>query len=88
MQKSLQDDKLTMFQPKKGYPKLRGRAADIAGLHAAMLALWGAHMDPTDAHHRRVRLMLALNKQIQKLSDTHWKLSRHCKTTFDFHQMM
>ena len=60
-------DKLTMFQPKKGYPKLRGRAADIAGLHSAMLALWAAHMDPADVHHRRIRLVLQLNCQIQDL---------------------
>lgn len=62
-------DKLTMFQPKKGYPKLRGRAADIAGLHSAMHALWNDQMDASSVQHRQIRLMLSLNMQINELLD-------------------
>ena len=43
-------DKLTMFQPKKGYPKLRGRASDIAGLAHCMFDLWSHYMDQGDQH--------------------------------------
>ena len=64
-------DKMTMFQPKKGYPKLRGRAADIAGLHAAMLQLWTGKMDATDVQHRQIRLLLDLNHQIVDLLETY-----------------
>lgn len=64
-------DKMTMFQPKKGYPKLRGRAADIAGLHAAMLELWSLHMDEANLQHRQIKLVLQLNNQIQNLLETY-----------------
>ena len=33
-------DKLSMSHKKKGHPKLRGWAADIKGLDAAMLSVW------------------------------------------------
>jgi len=64
-------DKLTMFQPKKGYPKLRGRAADIAGLHSAMHALWNQFMDASNVQHRQIRLILSLNMDINELLDTY-----------------
>ena len=64
-------DKLTMFQPKNGFPKLRGRTADIAGLHAAMLQLWRLHMDMADVQHRQIRLVLQLNHEIQDLLETY-----------------
>lgn len=64
-------DKMTMFQPKKGCPKLRGRAADIAGLHAAMLQLWTGKMDATDVQHRQIRLLLDLNHQIVDQLETY-----------------
>lgn len=60
-----------MFRPKKGYPKLRGRAADIAGIHAAMLQLWTGRMDAADVQHRQIRLILGLNHQIQDLLETY-----------------
>ncbi len=44
-----------------------GQAHNVSGLHAAMLALWSAHMDPTDAHHRRVRLMWVLKKKYKNI---------------------
>ena len=57
-------DEIIMSQPKKRYPKLTGRAADIAGLHAAMHQLWTGRMDATDVRHRQIRLLLDLNHQI------------------------
>ena len=63
-------DKLTMFQPKKGYPRLRGRAADIAGLHEAMLALWCNYMVPGDLQHRQKRLCLQLKRKIADILET------------------
>ena len=61
--------KLTMIQPKKGYPKLRGRAADIQSLHGALLELWTQKMDPANTQHRQIRLFLDLNHQLQNLLD-------------------
>ena len=61
--------KLTMVQPKKGYPKMRGRAADMQSLHDALLALFTEVMDETNTQHRRIRLFLELNKQVQDSLD-------------------
>ena len=40
--------KLSMFQRKKGYAKLRGKAAEVMGLGPALLACWKAFMDAED----------------------------------------
>ena len=61
--------KLSMFLKKTGYPRLRGRASDIMGLHHAMLDVWKAHMQEENVHHRRIRLLLDLNHQIANLLD-------------------
>jgi len=61
--------KLTMFQPKKGYPKLKAKAGDVLGLGPAMLALWSAHMSHAEITHRRIRLLLDLNVRIAKTLD-------------------
>jgi hypothetical protein len=62
-------DKLTMFVRKKGFPKLRGRACDIMGLHAALLALWGKFMSPGNIQHKQVRYLLQLNHQLANTLD-------------------
>jgi hypothetical protein len=56
-------DKLSMFVKKTGYPRLRGRAADIMGLYNTMLELWKTHMTEANLQHRQIRLILILNKQ-------------------------
>lgn len=63
-------DKLTMIQPKKGFPKVRGRAADIAGLGSSLLALWTKHMQNTDLQHRQIHLFLKLWLQVKDLLET------------------
>ena len=59
-----------MFQPKKGYPKLRGRASDIAGLAHCMFDLWSHCMDQGDQHHLRIRLFLKLNLELKDILET------------------
>ena len=59
--------KLTMFEKKKGYPKLRGRAADIMGLDATILHLWKLYADPNDNFHKRIQLLLELNLKVSTL---------------------
>ena len=63
-------DKLTMFQPKKGYPKLRGRAADIAGLAHCLHDLWQEQMQAGDEWHARVRLFLQYNLELKRTLET------------------
>ena len=63
-------DKLTMFQPKNGFPKMRGRAADIASLAKPLLDLWTEKMNPGDGQHIRVKLFLKLYWELKELLET------------------
>ena len=63
-------DKLTMFQPKNGFPKMRGRAADIASLAKPLLDLWTEKMNPGDEQHIRVKLFLKLNWELKEVLET------------------
>ena len=63
-------DKLTMIQPKKGYPKLRGRASDIAGLAHCLLDLWMNFMDHTNQQHQQIKLFLKLNLELKNALET------------------
>ena len=58
---------MTMIQPRKGFPRLRGRAADIASLDAAMLDLFTSQMDEANEQHCLIRLFLDLNHQLCEL---------------------
>ncbi|CAE8586409.1 unnamed protein product, partial [Polarella glacialis] len=60
-------NKLTMFCRKSGYPKLRGKANEIRHFGAALLGLWGAHMNGALELHRKVHLMLKLNVRMETL---------------------
>ena len=60
--------KKTMLKPKKGFPKIRGRASDVQSLDHALLALFSAHMLEDNLQHRQIRLFLDLNLQFPKLS--------------------
>ena len=62
-------DKISMFKKKKGFPKLKGRAADIMGLDLALYECWVHFMDSTDEQHQLVALFLKLNLDISKLLD-------------------
>ena len=66
-----------MFQPKKGYPKLRGRAADIAGLASAMHALWNNFMDVENVQHRQIRSILSLNMGTNEIIDEYSNIWLH-----------
>ena len=59
--------KMTMVKPKKGFPKLRGRAADIHSLAGAIESLFAHHMDEADANHGRIKLVLSLNRELSDL---------------------
>ena len=81
-------DKLTMFQPQKGYPKLRGRAADIAGLAHCLYDLWQEHMTEGDEWHTRIKLFLKCNVELKDTLETFplrmvsLQFQRHSMTKF------
>ena len=59
--------KMTMVQPKKGFPKLRGRAADMASLDKTMLALWDSLMGQENTQHKQIKLFLEIHRQLCEL---------------------
>ncbi|OLQ11797.1 hypothetical protein AK812_SmicGene4402 [Symbiodinium microadriaticum] len=59
--------KMTMIKPRKGFPRLRGRAADIHSLAGAISSLFARFMDETNANHGRINLVLKLNVELQQL---------------------
>ena len=61
--------KLTMFVKKKGFPKLKGRAADIMGLDLAMKSCWQQFMTQGNEQHELILLFLSLNVRIGDLLD-------------------
>ena len=62
-------DKLSMFV-KKGYPKLKGKAADIKGLDLAMQKCWLIFMDTSLVQHIQIAALLQLNLEIGTLLDS------------------
>ena len=63
-------DKLSMFQKAKGFPKLKGRAADIRGLDKAILACWDHHLDSDDPQHLQISALLQLNVEVRDVLDS------------------
>lgn len=62
-------DKVSMFKKKKGFPKLKGRAADIRGLDQTMYMLWQQHRNPEDPRHAQISLLLQTNMEIGQILD-------------------
>ena len=59
--------KLSMVYKKTGYPRLRGRAADIYGLAPAMKSLWETYMLQENRPHRLISLVLKANHELDEL---------------------
>ncbi|CAE7237646.1 unnamed protein product [Symbiodinium natans] len=62
--------KLTMIQPKKGFPKIRGRASDVQSLDTALLAFFQQEMDEENYQHKQILLFLRLNCRLSEKLDT------------------
>jgi hypothetical protein len=56
-----------MFQKKKGFPKLRGKAAEIRSLGPALHQLWKTHMVEALGIHRHIEMMLRMNVAMEDL---------------------
>ena len=65
-------NKLSMFVRKSGFPKLRGKAAEIKGFGPSLLALWESKMRPLDVHNQ-IRSMLQANVRAESILDAHAK---------------
>ena len=63
--------KLSMFVRKSGVIKMRGKAAELKGLCFPLLDLWKAHMNTSFTIHRKIKLMLQLNCQMETILDTY-----------------
>ena len=63
--------KLTMIKPGKGFPQLRGRAADVQSLAGAILALFSSLMDEEDMQHRQIRIFLGLNSRLADILEAY-----------------
>ena len=72
-----------MFVRKKDFPKLRGKAAEIKGFGKTAVHIWDKVMDTRDTVHRRVKVFLQKNLELDTLLDTypttagHWSLPQH-----------
>ena len=64
-------NKLTMFCRKKGFPKLRGKAAEIKYFGKPLLAVWSKWMNPALVVHRRIHLMLKCNVMMEDIMSEH-----------------
>jgi len=59
--------KLSMFVKQQGYPKLKGRAAEIRHLGPTMAALCDQHMNPGVLIHRHIKKLLELNNKMHDI---------------------
>ena len=71
--------KLSMFRSGPGgYPRLKGKAAEIKHLAPALLSVWRSGMDVDDDDHQRVRIALETGVRLDTILDEHtgeWRLS-------------
>lgn len=59
--------KLSIFERKKGGPKLKGRSAQVASLAIPMFHLWVEHMDLDNVLHKKIKTWLKLNMLTEQL---------------------
>jgi len=59
--------KLTLFNRKKGGPKLKGRAAQIQAFAEPMQFLWAKHSSPDVDVHRKIKTWLNLNVKVERI---------------------
>lgn len=82
--------KLTMFMKRSGYPKLKGRAAEIRGLDYALHQIWQRYMDHNIERHIWVEAFLQLIVEINELMNIYSPRNGymaipepHCSMLFD-----
>eukprot|EP00438_Fugacium_kawagutii_P010151 Skav200440 [mRNA] locus=scaffold559:16017:17858:- [translate_table: standard] len=63
--------KLSMFMKRSGFPKLKGRAAEIRGIDFALLGVWRQFMDNSIEQHIQVEAFLQLIVEINELMNVY-----------------
>ena len=58
--------KLSIFERKKGGPKLKGRASQVASLAVPMFHLWVENMDAANPLHKKIKTWLKMNMLTEK----------------------
>ena len=58
---------LSLFQRKRGGPKLKGRASQVASLAEPILELWQFYVDPEVLAHRQIKAWLKMNVFTEKI---------------------
>ena len=58
--------KLSMFQKKKDFPKLKGKASEIKGLCSTFVDMWD-DVAPDTEEYRKVAVLLKLNKEFEDI---------------------
>jgi hypothetical protein len=77
--------KLSLFERKKGGPKLKGRAAQVASLAIPMFHLWADNMDGGNILHKKIKTWLKMNmltEQILKENAEGLALESECCSKF------
>lgn len=59
--------RLSIFQRRKGYPKLRGKGARVRHVSKAIAKLWSKKMSSHDDNHRRIALMSRLDAEVEHI---------------------
>lgn len=59
--------KLTVFMKKKGFPKMKGSAAQIKAAVPLIRKVWSKFASPDNLNHRRVSLVFKLDHEIEKI---------------------
>ena len=80
-------NKLTMFERKHKYPKLRGKGSELRHFGGALSALWEKCKNEHLEVHRKISLMLRLNTQLETtLSDykDHFSLPAAVADDFEY----
>lgn len=64
-------NKLTMISKKDGYPKLKGKAAEVKSMGPALLSAWQHWQNPNVEMHEKIGIMLKLNVQMETILQEH-----------------
>ena len=64
-------NKLTMISKNDGYPKLRGKAAEVKSLGPALLSAWQQWQNPNLDVHKKIGIMLKLNVKMEAIIEEH-----------------
>ncbi len=65
-----QNMKLSMFENPGGFPRLKGRGAEIRHLAAPLHFVFCKHMDEANKQHRQIKLALAFSVELEEMLDS------------------